>query len=127
MKLFIAIQKMMGIKMLSEYKDYWSTDPVLWDSFINSRISHRQYEQLVRYLHVTDPNVRDAKPGKLLKVIHFLMTLKNNFSHLFTPGRALSIEKAMVKFWCLCDAFTVYCLGFEVYTGKDEMIKKSLA
>lgn len=116
-------------------------DPVLRDPFINSRISRRWQEHSVRYLHVTDPNVRDAEPDKLLKVRPLLTTLQTNFPSLFTQGRALSIDKAMVKIngwlawkqymlkkpvkwgiktWCLCEALTGYCLGFEVYTGKAE-------
>ena len=36
MKAFVAINIIMGIKNLSEYADYWSTDPILHDPFVAS-------------------------------------------------------------------------------------------
>lgn len=138
-KAYFAILILMGIKDLPEHNDYWSTDAALGDQFISSRMSRRRYEKLSKYVHLTDPNVEDAN-DKLGKVRPFIKLLKQKFRALLTPGVALTVDEAMIKFngrlswkqympkkptkwgikvWCLCDAASGYCLDFQIYTGKD--------
>ena len=46
MKAFIAINLVMGIKELSEYRDFWSNNPVLHDHFISPLLTRNRYEKL---------------------------------------------------------------------------------
>ena len=46
MRFFFGLQIMMGIKQQPEYRDYWSQDPVLGDTYISSRITRNRYSDL---------------------------------------------------------------------------------
>ena len=139
MKAFISINIMMGLDPKSEYIDYWSEDAALHNVYISSRMTRNRYEKLCQYFHCSDP--RHADPNdKLDKVRPFLNVMEHNFPAMFTPGKKLSVDEAMIKFdgrlawkqympkkpvkwgiklWCLCDATTGYCLALSVYKGKD--------
>ena len=49
-RFFFSVQIMMGIKQQPEYRDYWSQDPVLGDTYISSRITRNRYNELSKYL-----------------------------------------------------------------------------
>ena len=146
MRFFFGLQIMMGIKQQPEYRDYWSQDPVLGDTYISSRITRNRYNDLSKYLHLTDPATEDGA-DKLTKVRPFLTHLQRSFPQLFTPGVALSLDEAMIKYngrlkwkqympmmptkwgiklWVLCDAITGYCLALDVYTGKEDRLAAGL-
>ena len=146
MRFFFGLQIMMGIKQQPEYRDYWSQDPVLGDTYISSRITRNRYTDLSKYLHLTDPATEDGA-DKLTKVRPFLTHLQRSFPQLFTPGVALSLDEAMIKYngrlkwkqympmkptkwgiklWVLCDAITGYCLALNVYTGKEDRLAAGL-
>lgn len=59
MRFFFGLQIMMGIKQQPEYRDYWSQDPVLGDTYISSRITRNRYNQLSKCLHLIDPATED--------------------------------------------------------------------
>ena len=48
---FRGINITMGIKKLPGYKDYWSTEPLLYDAFISGILTRTRYENLCQYLH----------------------------------------------------------------------------
>ena len=87
---------MMGIKQQPEYRDYWSQDLVLGDTYISSRITRNRYDELSKYLHLTDP-ATEAGADKLGKVRPFLTHLQQSFCQLFTPGVTLSLDEAMIE------------------------------
>ena len=123
-----------------------SDDPVLGDINISSWITRNRYNELSEYLHLTDPPIEDGA-DKLGKIRPFLNQLQQSFPQLFTPGVALSLDEAMIKYngrlkwkqympmkptkwriklWVLCDAITGYCLVLDVYTGKEDRLADGL-
>lgn len=139
MKAFIAINIIMGIKDLSVYVDYWSTDPILHDPFVANIMPRRRYEKLCQFMHCSIAADED-RADKLTKVRPLITLCQRNFNACFAPSKDLSVDEAMVQFdgrlswkqylpnkpvkwgiklWCLCDAATGYCLAFMVYTGAE--------
>ena len=89
---------------------------------------------------MTDPETEE-RADTFGKIRPFLITLQQNFPHLFAPGAALSVDEVMIKYngrlrwkqympvklgvklWVLCDANTGYCLALDVFTGcKDRLV-----
>ena len=97
MRFFFGIQIMMAIKQQPEYRDYWLQDSVLGDTHISSRITRNRYNEQSKYLHLTDPATEDGA-DKLGKIRPFLTQLQQSFPQLFTPGVALSLDEAMIKY-----------------------------
>ena len=127
----------MGVSERPEYRDYWSEDLILHDRFVSGVMSRHRYEKLSQYFHCSLPGEEDAR-DKLAKVRPLLTLCEESFHRCCAPSRDLSIDEAMIRFdgrlawkqympkkpvkwgiklWCLCDAFTGYCLAFTVYTG----------
>ncbi|XP_064646143.1 piggyBac transposable element-derived protein 4-like [Lineus longissimus] len=140
MKAFIGINILMGIKQVSDYRDFWSQDTALRDEYITSKFPRRAYERLCRFIHCSNPNQVNAN-DRLDKVRPLITVLDRTFPAMFEPDSELSIDEAMVKFngrlvwkqympkkpikwgmkiWCLCDSKTGYCLAFSVYTGAGD-------
>lgn len=144
-KLFIAINILMGIVKLDAFEDYWSTDQRLHQSSIASLMSRNRYERINRYLHLnnTEQAVPRGQPGhdKLHKVRPLLEHVRQKFAALYKPGCSVSIDEAMIKYngrllfkqymkgkptpwgikvWCCAEPKTGYLLDFQVYTGKSE-------
>ena len=113
MRFFFGVQIMMGIKQQPEYRDYWSLDPAVGDNYISSRITRNRYTDLSKYLHLTDPATEDGA-DKLTKVQPFLTHLQRSFPQLFTPGVALSLDEAMIKY--------NGCLKWKLYMPEVEAI-----
>ena len=126
MEAFIGINVAMGLKDMPEYKDYWSTDPVLNDHYISGVMSRHRYEKISQYLHVTKPGEEDPT-DKLTKVRPLITLCQQQFRRCFHPSCDLSVDEAMIRFdgrlswkqympkkpvkwgiklWCLCDANT---------------------
>ena len=51
MMAFVGLNIVMGITDLPEYRDYWSEDPILHDTFVASVMARRRYEKLGQYFH----------------------------------------------------------------------------
>ena len=89
------------------------------------------------------PTSQRDQPGqnKLHRLGVFYEQIKGNFFRWYRPHRELSIDDGMVKFkgrcsfkqylpnkpakfglkaWMICDPSNGYCLGFQVYIGKEE-------
>ena len=86
MRFFVGTLILMGINRLPEYRD-----------FVCSRITRNRYEQLMQYLHHSDRAAED-RADKLGKVRPLLTHLQRGLPQLFTPGVALSLDEAMIKF-----------------------------
>ncbi|XP_050413604.2 piggyBac transposable element-derived protein 4-like [Patella vulgata] len=150
MKVFIAINILFGVDPKPEFRDYWSEDTALHNGFVKARMGRQRYEKLFRYFHCSNPVLPVDPDDKLAKVRTFLTVLQENFPRMFTPGRNLSVDEAMIAFngrlswkqympkkpvkwgiklWCLCDSETGYCLAFYPYTGAgggDEVLNLGL-
>ncbi|CAH1970884.1 unnamed protein product [Acanthoscelides obtectus] len=60
-KVFFAVNLLMGVKRLPSYKDYWSSDEVLRDSFISGCISRDRFAWLLSNIHLNDNSVQPKK------------------------------------------------------------------
>ena len=143
MKAFVAINIMMGIKVLPRIWCYWSTNPALSCAWISGVMPQTRYLKLSQYLHVRDNTNMPARdtPGydPLYKLRPLLDFFPARYREHFLPGRELAVDEAMIGFkgrlsfkqympakptkwgiksWALCDSSTAYCLNFQVYTGR---------
>ncbi|KAI0210525.1 hypothetical protein LSAT2_004722, partial [Lamellibrachia satsuma] len=97
MKAFVGINLEMGIKVLPEYKDYWSSDPVLNDPFVSGIMPRKRYEKLSQYFHCSITAEEDPQ-DKLAKVRPMITLCEANFGHWFGPLKNLSVDEAMIRF-----------------------------
>ena len=143
MKVYMAINIMMGIHILPRYTNYWSTDERLNVPCISRLMSRVRFEKLGQYLHLNDKRQCAARgtPGydPLFKVRPILDYFQENCQEYYKPGQDISIDEAMIKFngrlgfkqyikskptpwgikvWCSADPRTGYLLDFDVYTGR---------
>ena len=66
MKIFLAINILMGIKKLPSYKDYWSSDPALRDSYISLLMSRNRFAWLLSHLHVNDNSLQPPRGMQIM-------------------------------------------------------------
>ncbi|XP_066581313.1 piggyBac transposable element-derived protein 4-like [Prorops nasuta] len=150
LRIFIGINIMMGIKKLPSYRDYWSSDPKLNDSFMQSLMPVVRFGFILGNLHISD-NRTEPKKGKpnydkLYKLRPLLNSLEKNFKTYWKPSKYQSIDESMIKFkgrsslkqylpakpikrgykcWIRADESSFVC-EFQVYTGKTESCEKQL-
>ena len=92
----------MGINILPEIRDYWSTDEKLHYSPIASRISRDRFEEITRYLHFAN---NEALPGRteegynrLQKVDPVVSAIRERCRTVYSPHCENAIDEAMVPF-----------------------------
>ena len=149
---YMGFMVMMGLVKLPSLKDYWKRDEMFHYSPIASRISRDRFHDLHRYLHFVD-NATLSPPGspgykKLGKIQPILDALCQSFQSIYSPGRNVSVDEAMIPFkgrsslkqympkkpvkrgikvWALADADNGYISTLEVYTGKEgDSVEKGL-
>ena len=151
-KAFYAMNIMMGIYKLPAIDLYWSGDPLLNVAAVSQIMTKNRYEKLCQYLHLADNEAKILRdqPGnhKLHRLGVFHEQIKDNFCRWYRPHRELSINEGMAKFkercsvkqsftskpakfglkvWMICDPSNGYCLGYQVYIGKQERREKTHA
>ena len=135
---------LMGLVKLPSIYDYWKKDELYNYSPIASRISRDRFFELHRYLHFAN-NSTLALPGspeykKLGKVQPIINMLSQRFQAVYSPGKNVSVDEAMIPFkgrstlkqykplkpvkrgikvWALADASNGYITNFQVYSGKQ--------
>ena len=132
-----------GIARLPSIRDYWRNDEAFHYRSIADRISQTRFLQIHRFLHFVDnvtlPAYGDTSCTKIQKVKPILTYLSDVSGSLFTPGRDVAIDEAMVKFkgrsslkqymskkpikrgfkiWMRADSDSGYVSKYEVYQGK---------
>ncbi|XP_014487182.1 PREDICTED: piggyBac transposable element-derived protein 3-like [Dinoponera quadriceps] len=133
---------MMGVKRLPSYRDYWSTNAQLNDSYIGSIMSVKRFSFLLLHLHLNDaskePKRNEPQYNKLYKVAPHLNILSETYTMFYNPNRDQSIDESMIKFkgrssikqympmkpikrgykvWVRADDYGYIC-EFQIYTGK---------
>jgi hypothetical protein len=142
---FIGCSILMAINPRPAIYLNWSTDPVYRYDYIADRITRDRYREISRYLHYAD-NTSLSPRGtsgfdRLGKVRPLLSYLHDRFSSVYTPGRRIAVDEAMIKFqgrsslkqympkkpikrgikvWVLGESNTGYFSRFEVYCGKKD-------
>ena len=141
MKVFVAMNILMGIHVLPEYSCYWSTDDRLRVPGIADLMGKTRYEKINQYFHLVDsahyiPRGEDGH-DPLYKVRPVVKQFRTAAKRSYVPGTVLSIDEAMIaytgrlyfkqyinaKLWgikvfCLADPSNGYMMDIDVYTGK---------
>ena len=149
-KAFIGVVILMGIVKLPKISNYWATDERFYQPSIAKVFPRDRFLQLMRYLHISDPQTMPEKTHpdyKLYRVKPIIQTLAQTFKRMYNPHREQAIDKAMVKFkgrigflqymlmkpckrgikiWCRCDSTNGYLCQFEVYIGKESETQAAL-
>ena len=81
----MGINIAMGLKVMSEYSDYWSERPVLGRPYISSVMAKRHYEKLCQFLHCSLPT-EEAAGDKLGKVRPIIIHFNERFSQVNSPS-----------------------------------------
>ena len=102
LKAYLGFMIVMGLNHLPEIRDYWSTDRMLHNAFIATRISRDRFEEISRNLHFVDNRdlpLRD-EPGyhRLQKVLPLIDAMKTKFQDNYHPHMQNSIDEAMIPF-----------------------------
>ena len=143
MKAYLAINIMMGIHVLPEIDNYWSSDDFLGVRGIMNVMARNRFKKLTQYFHLNnnDTAVARGETGydPLHKVRPLISATSNTFARRYRPGRDLSIDEAMVAFkgrsfmkqympakpikwgfkvWTVAESGTGYISGYEIYTGR---------
>lgn len=101
-RLFLAINLMMGIKKMPSYKDYWSSNSALRDTYISSVMARNRFSWLLSNIHLNDndqqPRKGQEEYDKLYKVRPLLVMLSESFRQSYKPSQKQSIDESMIKF-----------------------------
>ena len=99
MKAYLGFMVVMGVNQLPEIRDYWTK---LNNSFISSRITRQQFEEITRHMHFVDNTTRPLRdePGfhRLQKVQPIIAAMIETFSANYNPHPHCSVDKAMIPF-----------------------------
>jgi len=136
---FVGLVIAMGIVSLPSLTDYWSMEPMHCHSWFRLVMPRDRFIQILRYIHVVDNNTAlprtDPRYDKLWKIRPLIDCLGNSIdeSMIGTKCRLSFIQylpkkpaKWGIKVWACCDAITGYIYAFEVYTGADKSVPKSI-
>lgn len=144
---FLATTMLFTHMSKNEWKDYWSTDPLIETPIFGKIMSQDRYSLLLRMLNFSDnngPRVED----KLQKIRPIIELLRNRFKSVMKPFKHLCIDESIVpwkgrlsfkqfipskrhrfgvKLFVLCDVETGFILDFIIYTGSSTEINNEIA
>ena len=92
---------MMGIHVLPQLDNYWSSDDYLGVRGIMAVTSRSRFKKITQYFHINNTTaVARGERGydPLHKIRPLLSATSNSFARRYRPGRDLSIDEAMVAF-----------------------------
>lgn len=148
--IFIGINILMGVKKLPSYRDYWSANTQLHDSYVASLMTVNRFGFFLSHLHINDnmkePKREDPTYDKLYKLRPMLDKLGETYKNCWKPGKYQSVDESMIKFkgrssmkqympqkpikrgfkaWIRSDESGYVC-EFQIYTGKTKNTEKQL-
>lgn len=101
-KCYLGLSIMMGICVLPQVADYWSSDPYLQNRGVQSKMTKNRYEEISQYLHFTDSSIEPPKGSpdydRLYKVRPIMAKVVENIQHVYYPGQNIAIDEAMTAF-----------------------------
>ena len=102
LKAYFGICIIMGINNLPRIAMYWSTDPFIGNTGIQSVMTKNRFEELSQYLHFTNSETEtprgDANYDRLFKIGPILTVVLNNIQNAYEPSKNLSVDEAMIAF-----------------------------
>jgi Transposase IS4 len=103
LRVFVGALIYMGIHKEPQIKDYWNTNIHLGPLHtIASHISLRRFEQIKRFLHISDAEEdirqgRDSSPEWWHKLEPLASALQHSFMRLYAPSSTVSVDELMVR------------------------------
>ncbi|XP_068671890.1 piggyBac transposable element-derived protein 4-like [Montipora foliosa] len=144
LKAYFGICIIMGINNLPRIAMYWSTDPFIGNSGIQSVMTKNRFEEVSQYLHFVDsskePARGDANYDKLFKIRPILSIVLDNIQNAYEPSKNLSVDEAMIAFkgrlsfrqympakptkygikvWMAADSQNGYVCNYAVYLSQE--------
>ena len=93
---------MMGIKKLPHYRDFWSSNIQLHDSYISAFMPFNRFSFILSHIHLNDnsqePKKGDENHDKLYKIRPFIDTLSENYEKFYDSTQIQTIDESMIKF-----------------------------
>ena len=144
-KIFFAHLIAMGLVRQSSIERYWDHSEIVKTPFFGTYLSRNIFQNILSNLQIVDNadqlprNSRRYDP--LFKVRPMLDMMQRNFLQVYKPGRDLSFDEGCcpykgklkwkiynpkkpakwhIKIFEVNDAKTGYCIGLEVYAGKNK-------
>ena len=131
---------LMGLTRKANVVKYWSNSKLIATPTFRKYITRIKFELIMKCLHLAD-NSLDTGDDPLFKLRPFITMCRDNFRHVYTPNKYLSLDEAScpykgrlrfkvynknkpnkfhIKLYQVCEAKSGYVVDFEVYTGKDD-------
>lgn len=142
---FLALVMLMGLTPRQNYKEYWSTDPLLRQPIFSKVMSVNRFIALLQALHFQD-NTQPTDDDKMRKIRPIFDYICHSFRSSFKPFQNLVIDESLVlwrgnlhfrqyipskrhrfglKIFVLCDCETGFILDMILYTGARTNIKEN--
>ena len=139
MKAWVGLCLLMGVMRLPSRHDYWRKTRQLLVTQFGTVMSRNRFDQIWRYLHLSDNETRDAT-DKLYKIRWFIDFLNSRFMDVYCPYGNFVVDESMIKFkgrlqfrqylpskpikwgikvWALAESSTGYLSRCQIYTGKE--------
>jgi len=141
---FLALTLLMGMNGKRSIPDYWSTNPLYYNSTFSLTMSRDRYQLILKFLHFSD-NEQIDKEDRLYKVRPICEYLVHRFQAIYTPEKEISIDEQLmlhkghlnfkqyvpnkrakfgIKIFSPCDN-SGYLWNSEVYAGKNKVLSKN--
>ena len=143
MKVFVALTIAMGLMILSDLNEYWTTSDVTSAPFFGNVMTRDRFWLLMTFFHLSDNRLyldpTSINYNPLQKLGSVYKNVIHKFGSVYHPHQQLSIDEGMVpwrgnlrfktynpdkpkkygmKAYMLCDATNGYICKFQLYTGK---------
>ena len=143
-KALIAVTIAMGLLVLRDLNEYWSTSSVLSAPFFPSVMTRDRFWMLLSFFHLANNDALPQRGDILYSPLNKLGTVYKSIIHQFgntcLPHQQLSIDEGMIpwrghlrfntynpnkpkkygmKAYMVCDAINGYVCKFKLYTGRQ--------
>ena len=102
LKAYFGLCIIMGINNLPRIAMYWSTDPFIGNTGIQSVMMKNHFEKLSQYLHFKNSETElphgDANYDRLFKIRPILSIILDNIQNVYEPSKNLAMDEAMIAF-----------------------------
>ena len=99
MKIYWGLCILLGIVKKPTIVMYWSTNKYLHTPVFSKRMIRKIFQLLSRYLHFATNEAADPD-DKLSKLRKFYNMTTISFSNVAEPGEVVSIDEALIRFFC---------------------------
>ncbi|XP_076160840.1 piggyBac transposable element-derived protein 4 isoform X2 [Ptiloglossa arizonensis] len=96
MRKFLGLILLMGHTRKDNWKEYWSTDPLLAIPIFPQTMSRNRFQQIWTFWHFNDNEKMDKSSSRLFKIQPVLEYFVNKFKTVYKPKQQLSLEEGMI-------------------------------